>query len=139
MAHEPSTGGTVATDMLGRVSAFEDLEAIPPQGIWERIAARSRHGQELTLSIVELDPGAVVAEHSHPNEQLGIVLRGSMDFRVADERRELGPGGTWAIPPHTPHEATAGPDGAVVIDVFAPPRDDWHGLPDDQPRAPRWP
>jgi quercetin dioxygenase-like cupin family protein len=81
------------------------------------------------MSVVELDPGAVVAEHSHENEQLGIVLRGTMDFRVGDERRELGLGGTWRIPANTPHEATAGPDGAVVIDVFAPPRDDFRELP----------
>jgi quercetin dioxygenase-like cupin family protein len=121
------------------VGAFEDVGAIPPQRIWERIAARSLHGDELTLSVVELDPGAVVAEHSHPNEQLGVVLRGSMDFRVADERRELGPGGTWLIPAHTPHEATAGPDGAVVIDVFAPPRHDWKGIDPDEPHQPRWP
>ena len=121
------------------MSAFDELASIPPQGIWDRIAARALHGEELTLSIVELDPGAVVAEHSHPNEQLGLVLRGSMDFRVAAERRELGPGGTWVIPAHTPHEATAGPDGAVVIDVFAPPRADWQGLPAQQPRAPLWP
>ena len=125
--------------MLAPMGAFEELASIPPQGIWERIAARSLHGEELTLSVVELDPGAVVAEHSHPNEQLGIVLRGSMDFRVADERRQLGPGGMWLIPAHTPHEATAGPDGAVVIDVFAPPRDDWKGIEREEPRSPRWP
>jgi quercetin dioxygenase-like cupin family protein len=81
------------------------------------------------MSVVELDPGAVVAEHSHENEQLGIVLRGTMDFRVGDERRELGPGGTWCIPANTSHEATAGPHGAVVIDVFAPPRSDFRELP----------
>jgi quercetin dioxygenase-like cupin family protein len=121
------------------VPAFEDLAEISPQGIWDRIAARSLHGDELTLSVVELDPGAVVAEHSHPNEQLGLVLRGSMDFRVGDERRDLGPGGTWVIPAHTPHEATAGPDGAVVIDVFAPPRHDWAAIPPEEPRRPRWP
>ena len=121
------------------MGAFEELASIPPQGIWDRIAARSLHGEELTLSVVELDPGAVVAEHSHPNEQLGIVLRGSMGFRVADERRELGPGGTWVIPAGTPHEATAGPDGAVVIDVFSPPREDWNAIEADEPRLPRWP
>jgi quercetin dioxygenase-like cupin family protein len=121
------------------VGAFEELGAIPPQQIWDRIAARSLHGDELTLSVVELDPGAVVAEHSHPNEQLGIVLRGSMDFRVAGERRELGPGGTWSIPAGTPHAATAGPEGAVVIDVFAPPRADWRTIEPADPRPPRWP
>ena len=121
------------------MGAFEDLADIPPQGIWDRIAARALHGEELTLSVVELDPGAVAAEHSHPNEQLGIVLRGSIDFRVGGERRELGPGGTWVIPAGTTHEAVAGPDGAVVIDVFAPPRADWQGVETEPPRAPRWP
>jgi quercetin dioxygenase-like cupin family protein len=91
------------------------------------------------MSVVELDPGAVVAEHSHENEQLGIVLQGSLDFRVGDERRERGPGATWCIPANTPHEATAGPDGAVVIDVFTPPRDDFRELPSLEHRAPRWP
>ena len=91
------------------------------------------------MSVVELDPAAVVAEHSHENEQLGICLRGSIDFRVGDERRELGPGATWCIPAHTPHEATAGPNGAVVIDVFAPPRDDFRALMKLAHRAPRWP
>jgi quercetin dioxygenase-like cupin family protein len=91
------------------------------------------------MSVVELDPGAVVAEHSHGNEQLGIVLRGTMDFRIGDERLELGPGETWCIPANTPHEATAGAQGAVVIDVFSPPRDDFRELPLLDRRSPRWP
>jgi quercetin dioxygenase-like cupin family protein len=120
------------------VSAFADLAGVAAQPIWERIAARSLHGERVTLSVIELDPGAVVAEHSHENEQLGIVLRGSMDFRVGEERRQLGPGGTWTIPANTPHEAIAGPDGAVVIDAFAPTRDDWKEL-EGLKREPRWP
>jgi quercetin dioxygenase-like cupin family protein len=91
------------------------------------------------MSVVELDAGAVVAEHSHENEQLGICLRGMIDFRVGDERRRLGPGETWCIPPNTAHEATAGPDGAVVIDVFSPPRDDFRALEALEHRTPRWP
>jgi quercetin dioxygenase-like cupin family protein len=97
------------------------------------------HGDRITMSVVELDAGAVVAEHSHDNEQLGICLRGTIDFRVADERRELGPGGTWCIPPNTPHEAIAGPEGAVVIDVFSPTRDDFRELASLEHRTPRWP
>jgi quercetin dioxygenase-like cupin family protein len=120
------------------VTPFAELAAIAPQQIWERIVARSVHGERITMSVVELDPEAVVAEHSHDNEQLGIVLRGTMDFRVGDERLTLGAGGTWRIPPNTPHEATAGPEGAVVIDVFAPTRDDWEQLPRLE-RPPRWP
>jgi len=32
-----------------------------------------------------------------------------------------------------------GPDGAVVIDVFVPPRDDWRDAPIGDTRSLRWP
>ena len=44
-------------------------------------------GEKLTLGVLELDPGAVAADHSHPNEQLGLVLAGSMTLRIGDETR----------------------------------------------------
>jgi quercetin dioxygenase-like cupin family protein len=97
------------------------------------------HGERITLAVVELDSGAIVGEHSHENEQLGILLRGSLDFRVGDERSELGPGATWRIPASTPHEAVAGPEGAVVIDVFSPPRSDFRDLPSLERLPPLWP
>jgi quercetin dioxygenase-like cupin family protein len=121
------------------VSAFEDLARLGPLPIWDGIAARVVEGKELTLAVVELDPGAVAREHSHANEQLGIVLSGTMTFRIGDETRELGPGAMYTIPSSVPHEATAGPDGAVVIDVFAPPRADWGALEPGEPRPSRWP
>ena len=121
------------------MGAFEDLRPLPPYAIWDGIAARAVHGEELTLAVVELDPHSVVPEHSHENEQLGLVLSGSVRFRVADEERELGPGATWRIDARVPHEVTAGPEGAVVIDVFAPPRRDWDALERLEPRPPRWP
>ena len=121
------------------MSAFDDLSQLGPLPIWEGIVARAIGGEQLTLAVVELDPGAVAREHNHANEQLGIVLSGAMTFRVGDETRELGPGETWTIPSNVPHEATAGPDGAVVIDVFAPPRADWEALEPGEPRAPGWP
>jgi quercetin dioxygenase-like cupin family protein len=68
-----------------------------------------------------------------------MVLRGSVRFRVADETRELGPGGTWTIPPNVPHEVVAGPDGAEVLDVFSPVRADWEAYEPEEPRQPRWP
>jgi unsaturated pyranuronate lyase len=124
---------------MHRVSAFAGLGSIDPQQIWDGVLARSVHGERITLAVVELDPGAVVAEHSHENEQLGIVLRGALDFRIGDDRRKVGPGGTWCIPANAPHEAIAGPEGAVVIDVFAPPREDFRELATLEHRPPRWP
>ena len=101
--------------------------------------ARAIEGDRLSLAVIELDPDSVVPEHSHENEQLGIVLSGSLSFRVDDEVRDLGPGGTWRIPSNTPHEVHTGPEGAVVIDVFAPVRADWQTLERIDAQPPLWP
>jgi quercetin dioxygenase-like cupin family protein len=122
------------------MSAFEEIGAVGPLRIWNDVVAREVHGQETTLAVVELDPDALVPEHHHPSEQLGIVIEGSVSFRVADEERELGPGGTWNIPSDVPHEVRAGPNGAVVIDVFSPTRQaDWREFEREDPRPPAWP
>jgi quercetin dioxygenase-like cupin family protein len=124
---------------LVSLGAFDELAAIGPQDIWNGVVVRAIHGERITLGIVELEPSSIVPEHSHENEQLGIVLSGSVTFRVGNETRELGPGGTWRIPANTPHEVTVGPEGAVVIDVFAPTRDDWAKFELQAPRTPLWP
>ena len=116
-----------------------DLADLAPFDVWgDAVRARKVEGEGITLAVVELAPGAVVPEHRHPHEQLGLCIRGSVRFRIDDEERELGPGGTWRILSGRPHEVVAGADGAVVIDVFAPRRDDWQ-FPFREPTAPRWP
>jgi quercetin dioxygenase-like cupin family protein len=118
---------------------FADLHDLPPRQIWQTVAVRTVDGDRATLGVVELDADALVPEHRHDHEQLGMVIQGTLEFRVGDETRQLGPGGTWRIPSNVPHEVKAGPDGAVVLDVFAPVRQDWGGIEADAPRPPRWP
>lgn len=121
------------------MAVFDDLEALAPIAIWEGVVARAVESERVTLSVVELDAGAVVPEHTHENEQVGLLLTGSMRFRAGEETRDAMPGTTWTIPANVPHEVHVGPAGAVVVEVFAPPRDDWRGLPRAAPTAPRWP
>lgn len=121
------------------MSDLVDLRTIAPMEVWgEAVLARRVEGERITLAVIELAPGSVVPEHEHPHEQLGICLQGSLTFRVGAEERELGPGGTWRIGPGVRHGGTAGPAGAVVIDVFSPPRSDWD-YPVGEPRPPVWP
>jgi quercetin dioxygenase-like cupin family protein len=114
------------------------LAEVEPIQVFEGVVARRIEGDRVTLAIVELDPHAIVPEHTHAAEQHGMVIRGRMTFRVGESERVLGPGGTWRIRGGVPHRAQAGPDGAEVIDVFSPIRDDW----EDRPRLDRplrWP
>jgi unsaturated pyranuronate lyase len=121
------------------MSAFTDVATTQPQRIWDGVVARSVHGDRTTFTLVELDPGVVIPEHSHENEQVGMVISGSLTFTVDGESRELGPGGSWCITADLPHSVESGPAGAVVVEVFSPVREDWKGLERVQPRPPRWP
>ena len=121
------------------MGAFDELAAIPPQEIIGGLLARVVHGERITLAVVEIEPDAELPEHSHENEQLGLVLQGSVTFRVGQEARSLRAGGIWRIPPNAPHFLRAGHEGAVVLDVFVPTRNDWKSLDALEPRQPRWP
>lgn len=118
-----------------------DVQDLPLIDVWgEAVRARRVQGERITMALVELAPDAVVPGHQHEAEQLGMVIEGSVTFTIGDERRELGPGGTWRIPSNVPHQVTTGPEGATVIDLFAPPRADWDALPSGPARpAVRWP
>ena len=121
------------------MSGLDELSRIRPLKVWNGVIARTVNGERVALAVIELEPDSVVPEHSHENEQLGLVIQGTVTFRVGTETRELGPGGTWRIPSNTPHEVRTGPNGAVVIDVFAPVRADWAELDVLEPQPPVWP
>src|SRR5436309_9010802 len=110
------------------MSAFADMGGQQPLRIWDGVSARAVEGERLTIAVVELAPGSVVPEHSHDHEQLGICLSGGLRFRIGDEQRDVVSGDSWRIGSDVPHEVAASPDGAVVVEAWAPARDDWRGL-----------
>ena len=121
------------------MSAFDDVQELVPQQIWDGVVGRSVHGAEATLSVLTLEPEIKVPEHSHVNEQIGVLIQGSLSFTIGDETAEIAPGGTWCILANVPHAVTAGPDGAVLAEVFSPPRHDWHAIEKQAPGPGRWP
>jgi quercetin dioxygenase-like cupin family protein len=121
------------------MSAFTDLGSLPPQRIWDGVLGRTVHGERVTFTLVELDPAVSVPEHSHENEQMGMVLEGSLTFTVGGETRELGAGEAWCITGQVPHSVVSGPDGAVLVEVFSPVRSDWAGLETVEQQPARWP
>jgi quercetin dioxygenase-like cupin family protein len=118
------------------MTAFDNLDKIVPLRIWDGVIGRAVVGERATLAAIELAPNTVVPEHHHVNEQMGILLRGSLTFRIGDERKTLEPGGTWVIPANVPHDVEVGPDGAWLVELFAPRRDDWGGLDRLEPSPP---
>ena len=102
-----------------------DAEAARTQPGVEGYQPWAPHGQNLMLSYVELDAGAVVPPHHHPHEQAGMVVSGRLRFTIGDETKECGPGDLYLIPANVPHTVTAFAGPAVALDVFTPIREDY--------------
>jgi quercetin dioxygenase-like cupin family protein len=89
---------------------------------------RTPFGKNLMLSHLEMDEGAEVPLHSHPHEQGGMLIRGTLELTIGDETRLCEPGSMFLIPPNVKHRAVAVGGPCLVLDVFSPVREDYAGL-----------
>jgi quercetin dioxygenase-like cupin family protein len=80
---------------------------------------------KMMLSYVELAPNAVVEEHSHPHEQVGMLLDGKADFFIGVEHKTLAKGDRYRIPGNVKHRVVASEQGAKALDIFYPIREDY--------------
>ncbi len=96
----------------------------PVEQLNAAIGRQMLHMEGMTVARILLTAGAVVPEHAHANEQVANVLEGRLRFEVGGEEVVAGAGESIAIPAHVPHAVEAIED-SVVLDVFAPVRDDW--------------
>ncbi len=81
-------------------------------------------GQGAMIVRFELEKGAVLPAHSHPHEQMGLILSGTLDVTIDGETRSLRAGDAYVVPQNSVHLAVA-PERSTVLDVFAPPREDY--------------
>ncbi len=79
-------------------------------------------GKQAMMSVLTCSPNAAGEEHWHDEEQWAVVLEGGGVLVVGGEDHEVAVGDVCMIPGGTPHNFIAGPSGARILDVFAPPR-----------------
>lgn len=101
---------------------FDDLETEVMDGDVERVVYTGAHIQ---LIEYRFPPSRRFAVHEHAREeQMGYLVQGRLTLVVGDEERVLEPGDFYHVPVGVPHGAWTTDEPAVLIDVFAPPRDD---------------
>jgi quercetin dioxygenase-like cupin family protein len=89
------------------------------------VTTRTLWGEKMLLSLVDLPARSVVPLHSHPHEQVGIVLAGELTFTVGGETKTLLPGDLYVIPGGVEHSVVAGSEPARALDVFSPVREEY--------------
>jgi quercetin dioxygenase-like cupin family protein len=113
---------------------FVRFDEVRSFALAEGVTGRPLFGRGAMLNLIEFEPEATVPLHSHPHEQLGIVLRGMQALVVDGIAHELGPLEGYVLPGGVEHSAYCGPDGALVLDVFQPVREDYRELWEPRPR-----
>jgi quercetin dioxygenase-like cupin family protein len=101
---------------------FDDVASF---SLVEGVEGRPLFGEGAMINVIEFGPGSTVPAHSHPHEQLGVVLRGMQALVIDSVAHELGPMEGYFLPGHVEHSAYCGPEGATVIDIFCPVREDY--------------
>jgi quercetin dioxygenase-like cupin family protein len=82
-------------------------------------------GEKMMMVFFRMEPGAVIAEHTHPHEQMGAVLEGALELTIADEKKIVGPGEAYHIASDITHSCRCLDQPTRILEVFAPPREDF--------------
>jgi len=106
------------------MKGFHALRELPEEKVTDKISRRVLIGEKEMIVWWSMKAGAHAAAHRHPQEQMFWMISGRMDFRLGGERRTCRPGDLGVIPGGVEHEAWFVED-TEVIDVFAPPREDF--------------
>ena len=100
----------------------KELEA---KNLKESVEMRVIPAERMTMVFFHLGPEAEIPGHSHPHEQMGTVLKGSMELVIGKEKKIVGEGSAYHIPSNVVHSGRCLGSNAEVLDVFSPPREDY--------------
>jgi quercetin dioxygenase-like cupin family protein len=104
---------------------FPDSDDCARHTIFPGVHIRTCSADKMMLSVVDLEPHAVVEEHAHPHEQVGMVLAGRAIFFIGDEQKTLQAGDQYRIPGNVRHKVIVLDQPARALDIFCPVREEY--------------
>lgn len=105
------------------VVSIREVEGEQPlTGIVRKVLVYS---DDMMLVYYEGSPGASLS-HSHPHEQMGYIIKGSVELTAGGKTVVLKAGSSYAFKPNEYHEFTViGDEPFIILDIFHPPREDY--------------
>jgi quercetin dioxygenase-like cupin family protein len=104
---------------------FYDAAERPAKELFPGIFTRTFWGDKILISMLDMEPHGDVPFHSHPHEQVGVVLEGELELTIDGETRLLTPGQVFVIPGGVEHRARTYDKPAKAIDIFSPVREEY--------------
>lgn len=103
---------------------FYDWDRMKPDEITDLYLRKIAAGESIVVAKIEVKEGSVTLPHSHDNEEVIIVLKGSWRFQMPDGDVLLSANQMLCIPAGVEHSSEALED-TVALDICAPTRPDW--------------
>lgn len=107
------------------MSYFQDAANREAKELAPGARIRTFWGDNMLLSLVEIDAHSEVPLHTHPHEQGGILVSGELEMGIGGEVKTLQPGDMYLIPGNIPHYAKCNETPALALDVFSPVREEF--------------
>jgi len=102
-----------------RLADADGLELVPG------VRMKPLFGEGAMLNLLEFDADARVDRHSHPHEQLGLVMEGELVLEIDGVAHRLHAGDAYRIAGTVEHAAWTEGVPCRVLDVFQPVREDY--------------
>lgn len=102
-----------------------DWSKIPGEKISEGIERQMVVGKNVMMCRFRFAPFVVTPEHTHPHEQMTLVVEGNAKFIIEGQTYIVSPGDVLHFPPHNRHGATMLDEEVILIDIFSPIREDF--------------
>ena len=104
---------------------FKDARSREPMELVPGARTRTFWGDQVLLSLVEIDANSEVPSHTHPHEQAGMLVEGELEMGIGGEVRTMKPGDMYIIPGNVEHYARCAGTPAKVLDIFSPVREEF--------------
>ena len=106
-----------------------DWTKVPVEQVAEGIKRQMVVGEKVMVCRFTFDPFVVTDVHTHPHEQMTLVVKGKVRFTIDGLTVIAAPGDVLHFPSHNQHGATMLDEEVVLIDIFSPIREDFLGAP----------
>ncbi len=106
----------------GFLASEADAQTAAPPGLKRTLIKQTDGPADGYATIemrIEIDPGAVVARHTHPGIESGYVAEGGIELTIDGQGPlRLAAGDGFQVPTRVPHGGPNGPAKTVVISTY---------------------
>lgn len=106
-----------------------DWDSIPSEVVRPGVTRRAFGSRDVLLVMNDCEPGMELKPHSHPFDQIALIVSGRAIYHVGEVGNEMSAGSVVFVPAGVEHYIEPLGDEVVKnLDVFAPARKDYMHL-----------